>query len=397
MTREGLAEGYGAEIEELMKEIGERYATENSRGTARRYVLGLMSGAERKNGWQLAEQLGESTPYKIQQFLYRGTWDAELVRDDLRAYVSGRIGEPEGVLVVDETGFLKQGKKSAGVKRQYSGTAGRVENCQIGVFLTYASSKGYTMIDRALYLPKEWAEDKERREGAGIPPDIAFRTKPEMALSMLKSAHDAGVPFTWVTGDCVYGDYRDIRMYLESIGKQYVMAVSGKESVWVGYRQYRISRILESLPEDGWERLSAGDGSKGVRMYEWFCTDINSPEVGWKRCLLVRRSISDPGQLRAYICCCPSDTPLSELVRIAGTRWTVEMCFAESKSEVGLDHYEVRSFGGWYKHITMAMCAHALLSVLKLKEQSFSFTALIPAAASDSLSTFKRGRKLRSN
>lgn len=394
MTTEGMAERYTAELEELMKCIGEQYATINSRTTAMRYLLGLMSGAERKNGWQLSEQLGERTPYKIQQFLYRGVWDADLVRDDLRGYVTRRLGEQDGVLVVDETGFLKQGKKSAGVKRQYSGTAGRIENCQIGVFLTYSSSKGYTVLDRELYLPKEWVEDEDRCREAGIPEDIEFRTKPEMALDMIKAAYDAGVPFTWVTGDCVYGDYRDIRMYLESVGKRYVMAVSGKESLWMGHRQYRVSRILESLPEEGWERLSAGDGSKGEKLYDWFCTDINSPETGWKRRILVRRSISNPEQLRAYVCCCTDDTPLSELCRIAGTRWTVEMCFAESKGEVGLDHYEVRSYSGWYRHITMAMCAHALLSVLKAGEQDISYTVQIPTEASDSLGTFKKGRGL---
>jgi len=196
---------------------------------------------------QLAEERGESTPYKIQQSLYRGVWSADLVRDELRKYVARRIGEPGGVLVVDETGFLRQGKKSAGVRWQYSETAGRVENCQIGVFLTYASEKGYIMIDRELYLPKEWLEDKERCAGAGIPSDKEFRTKPEMALDMIRAAHDSGLPFTWATGDCIYGGYRDIRMYLESIGKQYVMAVFGKENLWIGFRQHR---ILESLPED---------------------------------------------------------------------------------------------------------------------------------------------------
>jgi SRSO17 transposase len=353
-----------------------------------------MSNADRKNGWQLAEQLGERTPYKIQQFLYRGVWDVDMVRDDLRGYVSNRLGEADGVLIVDDTGFLKQGKKSAGVKRQYSGTAGRVENCQIGVFLTYCGTKGYTVLDRGLYLPKEWVEDKARCREAGIPEDVSFRTKPEMALEMIKAAYDANVPFTWVSGDCAYGDYRDIRMYLESIGKRYVMSVSGKESLWIGLRQYKVSRLLESLPEAGWERLSAGAGSKGEKMYDWFYADINSPEAGWKRRFLVRRNISNPEQLRAYICCCPSETQLPELVRIAGTRWTVEMCFAESKGEVGLDHYEVRSYSGWYRHITMAMCAHALLSVLKASEQDFSCTLQIPAVTSDSLWAFKKGRGL---
>lgn len=282
MVKEEKTRGYREELDDLMRRIGPRYATQNSRRTAEQYLLGLMSGAERKNGWQMAEQLGESTPYKIQQFLYRGRWEADLVRDDLRDYVAERLGEPGGVLVVDETGFLKQGKKSAGVKRQYSGTAGRIENCQIGVFLTYAGAKGHTLLDRELYLPKEWIEDRERCHGAGISDEVGFRTKPEMALEMIRSAYEAEVPFTWVTGDSVYGDYRHIRMYLESIGKQYVMAVSGKESIWIGYQQYRVSRLLESLPEDGWERLSTGRGSKGEKIYDWFCTPINSPGCSMK-------------------------------------------------------------------------------------------------------------------
>ena len=393
MEERKLGETYEKELNDLMEQIGKCYAGGNGRENARRYLLGLMSGAQRKNGWQLAEQMGDSTPYKIQQFLYRGIWDAGAVRDALREYVSEELGERDGVLVVDETGFLKQGKKSAGVKRQYSGTAGRVENCQIGVFLTYAGSKGYTVIDRELYMPKEWTEEKERCSKAGVPADIPFRTKPEMALSMLRTAHEAGVPFTWVTGDCVYGDYRDIRMFLESIGKRYVMAVSGKESVWIGIQQYRISTIMDMLPEVGWERLSTGMGSKGEKVYDWLCSDLNSPEEGCRRRLLIRRSISDPTQRRAYICYCPTDLSITELVRIAGVRWTVEMCFAESKGEVGLDHYEVRSYFGWYKHITMAMCAHALLTVIKMNEQNFSYTT--DTTESSSLAGFKKGRGLR--
>jgi len=394
MREEELRQQVEREINDLMGQIGKRYATRNGRETARRYLLGLMSNAERKNGWQLAEELGDRTPYKIQQFLYRGSWNANLVRDDLRSYVNEHLGEEDGALVIDETGFLKQGKKSAGVKRQYSGTAGRIENCQIGVFLTYASSKGYTVIDRELYLPKEWVDDRERCNEAGIPSDTPFRTKPEMALDMLKAAHSAGVTYRWVTGDCVYGDYRDIRMYLESVEKQYVMAVSGKESIWIGSRQYRISRVLDSLPNDGWERLSAGEGSKGEKVYDWLISDINSPYTGWKRRLLVRRSVSNPEQLRAYICFCPNETSLSELARVAGIRWTIEMCFAESKGEVGLDHYEVRSYDGWYRHITMAMCAHILLTVLKMREWALGCSFPIPAARSGSLTAFKKGRGL---
>ena len=382
------------ELEKLMEEIKPVFATSSGREQAKKYVLGLMSPIERKNGWQLAECLGEKTPYAIQQFLYRGQWSADEMRDCMRTYVSEQIGEPDGVMVVDETGFLKQGKKSCGVMRQYSGTAGRVENCQIGVFLTYASSRGYTMLDRRLYMPKEWMEDKERCRAAGVPEEIHFQTKPQMALEMIQEAVKAGVPFTWMTGDSVYGDFRDIRMWLESQGKRYVLCVSGKEHVWRGLKQHRVSSLLEELPAEGWIRESAGTGSKGERLYDWMLLHLNPPPMeGWVRYLLVRRSIDKPDVLRAYVCCAPEDTPMHALVRVAGTRWTVETCFAESKGQVGLDQYEVRSYAGWYKHITLACLAHALLTVLKA-----ACTVLpsvpIPKPSNSSLEAFKKGRGL---
>jgi len=309
-------------------------------------------------------------------------------------YVSEQIGEPDAVMVVDETGFLKQGKKSCGVMRQYSGTAGRVENCQVGVFLTYASSRGYTMLDRRLYLPKEWVEDKERCQAAGVPEEVQFQTKPQIALEMIQEAVKAGVPFTWVTGDSVYGDFRDIRMWLESQGKRYVFCVSGKEYVWIGLKQYRVSSLLESLPVEGWMRESAGAGSKGERLYDWLLLRLNPPPIaGWTRHLLVRRSIDKPDVLRAYVCCAPEDTPMQTMIRIAGTRWTVETCFAESKGQVGLDQYEVRSYAGWYKHITLACLAHALLTVLKAVCTAFP-SVPIPKPSDSSLEAFKKGRGL---
>jgi SRSO17 transposase len=382
------------ELEKLMEEISPVFATSSGREQAKNYVLGLLSPAERKNGWQMAESLGQKTPYAIQQFLYRGQWSADQVRDCMRPYVHERLGDRDAVLVVDETGFLKQGKKSCGVMRQYSGTAGRVENCQVGVFLTYASSQGFTMLDRRLYLPKEWAEDKERRRAAGVPEEVAFQTKPQMALEMIQQAVEAGMPFTWVTGDSIYGDFREIRMWLESQGKQYVFCVSGKEHVWIGLTQYRVSNLLQSLPPEGWIRESAGAGSKGERLYDWTLTRLNPPPIeGWSRWLLVRRSIDKPDVLRAYVCCAPEDTPMQALIRIAGTRWTVETCFAESKGQVGLDQYEVRSYMGWYKHITLACLAHALLTVLKA-----SCAVLSPLPMSkpshSSLEAFKKGRVL---
>ncbi len=383
--------------DELLARIRDSYATRNGWNTARKYILGLMSDAERKNGWQLSEQLGEHTPYRLQQFLYRASWDADRVRDHLRGYVCEHLGEQNGVLVVDETGFLKQGKHSVGVKRQYSGTAGRVENCQIGVFLTYASQKGHCMIDRALYLPREWTEDHERCKKAGIPEGTTFQTKPEQALRMLQSAYEAGVPFAWVTGDSVYGDPGGIRTYLESIGKQYVMAVSGKTYVWMAMRQSRVSEIMKHLPDNGWQRLSTGAGSKGEKYYDWLPLPLSCAAKGFRKYFLVRRSISHPEKLRGYLCYCKENTSLSELVRVAGTRWTVEMCFAETKGDVGFDHYEVRTWQGWYRHITLAMCAHALLSVLKTELPDTGAALCFESAKSKgSLDAFKKGRNLPS-
>jgi len=330
------------------------------------YIRGLLSPAERKNGWQLAESIGQRTPYKVQQFLYRGRWSAEAMRDNLQAYVKAHLGSADGVLVVDETGFLKKGRQSAGVQRQYSGTAGRIENAQIGVFLGYASAKGYTLIDRQLYLPEGWTNDRDRCAAEGIPESVSFQSKPKIGLALIQRALANGMPVRWVTGDSIYGDYRTLRLWLESASIGYVMAVSRKEYMWQGLYQQRVSTLLADLPTEGWTRLSAGAGSKGPRDYDWLLLRVNDPPPpGWHRALLVRRSLTDPTALSAYACGMPQETPLATLVQIAGTRWTIEAAFESAKGEVGLDHYEVRSWQGWYRHITLACFAHAFLTVLR--------------------------------
>jgi len=304
------------------------------------------------------------------------------------------LGESGGTLVIDDTGFLKQGKKSCGVKRQYSGTAGKIANCQIGVFLTYASDKGHSPIDRRLYLPEEWCEDMERRKEAGVPDEVTFQTKPQMALEMIQKATEACVPYTWVTGDCAYGDYRSIRLWLEEHGKCYVLCVSGKEYIWQGCEQVRVSKILKSLPSEGWFEASCGDGSKGARVYDWMWFDLNQSTCeGFARSMLVRRSKTNLEDIQAYLCYAPGDTPVRKLVCTAGIRWTVECCFAEGKSEVGMDHYEVRSYAGWYKHITLACLALALLTVLSAFSMA-SKTMQGHCPGSNSLEAFKRGRGL---
>ena len=386
---------FDTEYNNQMNRFGTVFFSEPGYQMFIRYVKGLLGTSARKNGWQLAEYLGETTPYNIQQFIYRGRFSADALRDINRTYVAEKLGEADGVLIVDETGFLKQGKKSCGVKRQYSGTAGRVENCQIGVFLTYASKKGHSPIDRRLYIPEEWAKDTSRRNEAGIPETLIFQTKPQMALEMIQEATAADVPYGWVSGDCVYGDYTDMRQWLEINHKGYVMSVSGKAYVWQGFTQNSIGSIMKNLPEEGWFEASCGDGSKGARLYDWITVDINPPALeGWKRTLLIRRSKTAPEELRAYICFAPEGTPNYKLIEIAGTRWTVETCFKESKSEVGMDQYEIRSYGGWYKHITLSLIALALLTVLS--SQSLDTKSIQQHNPStSSLEAFKKGRNLR--
>jgi len=380
---------------ELTGRIAKVFPSEPGFRTAKKYMEGLLSPIERKNGWQMAEVLGDATPYSLQQFLYRGGFSPDRLRDELRSYVDDKLGDEDGVLVTDETGFLKQGKMSCGVKRQYSGTAGRIENCQIGVFLTYASNKGHAPIDRRLYIPEEWFEDPQRCRKAGIPETATFKTKPKMALEMIQEATVAGIRYGWVAGDCVYGDYRSIRLWLEEQRKCYVLCVSGKEYFWKERKQVRVSELLKNLPDNSWFEASCGDGSKGARIYDWQIVPVDSPpEEGWNRWLLVRRSKTNPDELRAYACFAPDDTPAEKLVQIAGIRWTVECCFAESKSEVGLDQYEVRSYDGWYKHITFACLALALLTVISCN--SFDkMTIQQHNPSSSSLDEFKRGRGLR--
>ena len=357
------------EFAAVVGRIGPRFARAEARRHAADYLRGLLGRAERKNGWQLAEAVGDATPYGLQQFLYRATWDPEAVRDDLRAYVVEHLGDPQGVLVVDETGFLKKGDRSVGVQPQYSGAAGRTANAQVGVFLTYAGPRGHTFLDRAPYLPASWTDDRARCRAAGIPDEVAFATKPALAQAMLERALDAGVPAAWVTADSIYGDVKYLRVWLEARPIGYVLAVSGKDTV-VGadWHQRRISTYLADPPTDGWQRLSAGDGAKGPRRYDWVRLPLIAPLVaGWARWVLLRRSVADPTAITAYVCFAPVGTTLADLVRVAGIRWTVEICFEAAKQEVGLAQYEVRSWTGWHRHVTLACLAHAFLTVVRAR------------------------------
>ena len=385
---------------EIERRIAPVFARSETRTRAVAYLAGLLSPAERKNSWQLAEMSGDQNPYGFQHLLGRADWDPDALRDRLRGYVTDYLHAPDAVGVIDETGFLKKGTHSAGVARQYSGTAGRIENCQIGVFLAYASRHGQTLLDRELYLPAEWTRDRERCWRAGIPDARAFATNPVLARQMLERTFDAGVVLAWVTGDCIYGDDRRLRQWLEHGSQAYVLAVSGKESVWIEQRQRRITTLLAELPTEGWERISAGAGSKGPRWYAWRRVELSHPpQGGWKRWLVVRRKIDDPSELTAYVAFAPTTTALADLARVVGMRWTVEESIQTAKGEVGLDHYEVRSWTGWYRHITLAMWAQAFLAVVRAETGA----DVVPKkgqpapAGPTSLATFKAHRGLRSD
>jgi SRSO17 transposase len=362
-------EGWAGQFERLLERIGPRFARPEVRCRVAGFLRGLLGGVDRKNGWQLAEQAGETTPDGMQRLLTSARWDADALRDDVRGYVFEQLGDPDGVLVVDETGFLKKGTKSAGVQRQYSGTAGRIENCQVGVFLAYASGKGRALVDRELYLPKEWVADPGRRAEAHVPERVGFQTKPQLAQQMLARAVDAGILAGWVTADEVYGGDARLRAFLEEHDLAYVLAVKATQPLWAagehGPAEVPARALLAHLPARAWRRLSAGDGAKGPRIYDWARVALTRP--GWPGrgfWLLVRRRLGD-GELAFYACFGPARTSLAELVRVAGSRWAVEECFQAAKDQVGLDHYQVRRYDAWYRHVTLVLAAQAFLAAVR--------------------------------
>ena len=360
-------QAWAAGLEEVHARIAPRFARSEPRERVLAYVRGLLAPLEKKNSWTLAERAGEAVPDGMQRLLMSADWDADAVRDDVRGYAVEHLGDRAGVLVVDETGFVKKGTKSAGVARQYSGTAGRIENCQIGVFLGYATGAGRTFLDRELYLPRAWTDDRERCREAGIGEDVGFATKPELAMRMITRALDAGVPAGWVTGDEVYGQHAKLRMMLEERQMPYVLAVAVNQRVIATVdgriAQLRGDELAAMLPGQAWKKLSAGDGAKGPRVYHWARAAIRPLEDSASYWLLVRRSLTDPTDLAYYLCYGPEHTPLRELVRVAGARWAIEESFQTAKGQVGLDQYQVRRYDSWYRHITLAMLAHAFLTV----------------------------------
>jgi len=366
-------------LDELLGQVAGRFARVELRRRARAFVGGLLSDLPCKNCWTIAEHAGDASPDGMQHLLARAVWDHEGVRDDVRGYVVEHLGDPGAVLVVDETGDLKKGTSTVGVQRQYTGTAGRVENAQVAVYLVYASDAGHAMIDRELYVPQGWTDDPDRCRAAGIPDQVGFATKPALATQMLARTLDAHVPAAWVTGDEVYGADPGLRAELEARGVGYVLAVACDHPVRCGGATRRADALLTRIPARAWQQVSCGKGAKGHRLYDWAFVRLDHSHHGHgcpapegqagRHWLMVRRN-QRTGELAFYRCFTPRPTPLATLVRVAGTRWTVEERFQTGKGLVGLDQHQVRRWRSWYRWVTLAMLAHAFLVVAALTERA---------------------------
>jgi SRSO17 transposase len=357
-----------ADLVALKARLGVVFGRREPREAAFNYLDGLLSGIERKTGWQLAERAGDARPWGIQNVLGRDRWDAEAMGDLVRTEVMTGLGDAAGVLVVDETGFVKKGEHSVGVARQYSGTAGRIENCQVGVFLAYASRFGQALIDRRLYLPESWASDRERRAKTYVPEEVEFATKPTIARQMIAAALDAGVPCAFVLGDALYGSDKRLRVMLEERRQPYVLAVRSNETVMPAtapFQSTATGALADALSAEDWVCHAAGEGAKGPRLYDWSRVRLfGLQQSPWEHWLLIRRSRRDPKQRAYYIVFAPIETSLAELAGVAGLRWTIEECFERAKDDLGLDHCEARSWTGWHRHMTLCMAALAFLSKL---------------------------------
>ncbi|MFV0126138.1 IS701 family transposase [Streptomyces sp. HMX112] len=379
---------WAEELESVFAQVAGRFSRVDLRWRMRDYVRGLLAPVERKNGWQLAEYAGHRGPAGFQHLLNGASWDADAVRDDVQHYVAERLGTPDGVLIVDDTGFLKKGTTSAGVQRQYSGTAGRTENCQIGVFAAYASARGRALVDRELYLPKSWTADTDRCRAAKVPDSRGFATKGQLARAMILRALASPLPIAWVTGDCAYGQEWRMRRTLEEAGVGYVLAVPKSQQLHAPFG--RIDQAVAQAPEQAWERHSCGDGAKGPRVYDWAAARL--PAIGvfdgdrptHERWVLGRRSLTRPDEIAYYLAYAPNSTSVADLVRIAGSRWAIEEAFQAAKNECGLDQYEVRRYSGWYRHITLAMLAHAFLAAVAAQATERGAAETTPPAPSAS-------------
>ena len=366
------------ELAAFKSQLSSAFGRAELRRSANAFIDGLLSGVARKTGWQLAEQAGLDRPYRLQSLLGRSSWQADMLRDLVRTDVLATLGDAGGVLVVDETGFLKKGTHSVGVARQYSGTAGRVENCQVGVFVAYASRFGQALIDRRLYLPEAWANDASRRRGATVPETVTFQTKPAIAAEMIAAALDAGAPCAFVLADALYGAASRIRRVLEARQQPYVLATRSNHTLRFltdeGLEQTDPLTLADALPPEAWVRHAAGEGSKGPRLYDWARIALPwTVDAGFERWVLIRRSRRDASERAYYLVFAHTGTTLAELAGAAGLRWTLEECFQRAKEELGLDHCEARSWHGWHRHMTLCMAAAAFLARLQASLRRAAF------------------------
>jgi SRSO17 transposase len=373
---EATLELWAASLREVKGRIRPLFRQERVAASAGQFLDGLLGNEPRKTGWMRAEVAGDPGPWRQQAILGRGRWDADALRDIVREYALETLANEDAVLVIDETGFLKQGKASCGVARQYTGSAGKITNCQIGVFACYVSRHGHAFIDRALYLPKEWTDDPKRLKAAHVPDEVGFATKPQIARRMIARAIAAKVPFSFVAADSVYGT-GDIEAMLRKAGKGYVLGVAsnhvfhswGKKQLVGG----TAAKIAQSLPKSAWRRLSSGEGTKGPRWHDWAYIELADLDAGeyndalkgtWTRGMLVRRNIAD-GELAFFSIWCPKGTPMKTLVSVEGHRWSIEDSFETAKNELGLDHNETRSWHGWHRHVSLVMLAFAVMAVIR--------------------------------
>ena len=373
---EAARELWAASLRNVKERIRPLFRQERMAASAGLFLDALLGPERRKTGWMRAEAAGDPGPWRQQALLGRAQWDADALRDLVRDYVVETLADPDAVLVVDETGFLKQGKASCGVARQYTGSAGKVTNCQIGVFAAYVSDKGHAFIDRQLYLPKTWTDDPARLAAAHVPSGTHFATKPRLALAMIERAIAAEVPFGWVAADTIYG-VGEIETALRRAGKGYVLGANATDlfNSW-GNKPVRAGTaeaIAQALEASAWQRLSAGDGRKGARLYDWAYCELADLEAGeydsqrtglWTRGLLIRRSLAD-GQLAFFSTWCPAGTEMATLVKVEGHRWAIEDGFEAAKTELGLDHNETRSWHGWHRHVSLVMLAFGLLAAVR--------------------------------
>jgi SRSO17 transposase len=360
VTREDL-DVWESELERLFARMHALFYRTESRKHAEQYFRGLLAPLERKNGWTIAEHVGEPEPKALQRLLNLSPWDVDALLGLNREYAMEELADPGAILVADPTGFPKKGTKSVGVQRQYSGTLGRIDNCQIATFLGYVTPAGDRMLlDRRLYLPKEsWLADPARCAEAGVPPAVTFQTRPAQVIEMIEYTRAAGVPFAWFTADEEFGQNPGLCDYLATSRIPYVMAVpKTTQFTDTAGKTARCDKLARRLRPNAWQRRACGIGSKGFRVYDWALIDAADPDHRY----LIRRSIDD-GELAFYHCHNPNHAGFGELVRVAGARWPIEECFGSGKNEVGLDHYQVRTWDAWHRHITLAMLAHTFLAV----------------------------------